>query len=91
MYHSKYDFIIENDNTLYIIENDVFLIFSEIVMSRDSNRCMTSEMNSLYINQLWTMVEAPMGVTQQVANRNVNLDFLLAIATYYPESLSLVG
>ena len=46
-------------------------------MSRDSDRwleTMTFEMNSLYINQVWTMVEAPIGMTQQVANRDVNLD-----------------
>ena len=63
-------------------------------MSRDFDRwlkTMKFEMNSLYINQVWTMVEATMGMTQQIANRNVNLDFLLAIAAHHLESLSLVG
>ena len=62
----------------FVIKNDIFLTYSEIVMSRDSNsrpEIMTSEMNSLYINQVWTMVKVSMGMTQQVAIRDVNLDF----------------
>ena len=53
MYHSKYEFVIENDDTPYIIENDIFLIYLKIIMSRDSDRwleTMISEMNLLYIN-----------------------------------------
>ena len=64
MYHSKYDFVIVNDCTPYIIVNDIFLTYSKIVMSTDSDRTMISELNFLYINQVWTMVEAPMGMTQ---------------------------
>ena len=45
-------------------------------------------MDSLNINQVWTMVEVPMGMTQQVAIRDVNPDF--AIATHHLEKLSLV-
>ena len=51
-------------------------------MSRDSDRwleTMISEMNSLYINQVWTMVEEPMGVIQWAANRNVNPDLCLLL------------
>ena len=51
----KYEFVIENDDTPYIIKNDVFLIHSEIVMSRDSDswlEIITSKMNSLHINQV---------------------------------------
>ena len=47
-------------------------------MRRDSDNYFETiifEMNSLYINQVWTMVVASMGMTQQVANRKVNLDF----------------
>ena len=76
----KYEFVIENDYTPYIIENGVFLTYLEIIKSRDSDNCLetiTSEMNSRYINQVWTMVEAPMGMTQQVANRNANPNFCL--------------
>ena len=54
-----------------------YLIHSEIVMSRDSNswpETLTSEIDSLYINQVWTLVEAPMGMTQQVAIKDAYLD-----------------
>ena len=47
-------------------------------MSRDSNswsEILTSEMDSLYINQVWTMVEALMGMTQQLAVRNISSNF----------------
>ena len=80
MYHSKYDFVIVNDYTPYSIMNDIILTYSEIVMGRDSDRWLetiASKMNFLYINQVWTMVEAPMGITQQAANKNVNLDYCL--------------
>ena len=58
MYHSKYEFVIENDDTPYIIEKNIFLTYSEIVMSRDSDKqleTMKFEMNSLYITKygLW--------------------------------------
>ena len=80
-----------NDCAPYIIENDIFLTYLKIIMSKDSDRWLEtieSEMNSQCINQVWTMVEASMGMTQQVANRNINLDFLLAIATHHLESFS---
>ena len=76
----KYGFVIENDNIPYTIENDIFLIYSKIIMSRDSgswSEIMTSKINSLYINQVWIMVVAPMGMTQQDAIRDVILNFLL--------------
>ena len=47
-------------------------------MSRDSDswpEILISEMDSLYINQMWTMVGAPMGLTQQVAIRDAYLNF----------------
>ena len=47
-------------------------------MSKDSDRWLETiilEMDSLYINQVWTMVEAPIGMTQQVAIRDVYPDF----------------
>ena len=52
MYLLKYEFIIENDDTLYIIENDVFLIYSKIVMSRDSDWNHKIQNEPLYINQV---------------------------------------
>ena len=56
----------------------LFLTYSEIIISSDSDswlETMTSKMDSLYINQVWTMVEAPMSMTQQVTNRDSNLNF----------------
>ena len=47
-------------------------------MNRDSDswpETLTSEIDSLYINQVQTMVEAPMGMTQQDAIRDAYLDF----------------
>ena len=44
-----------------------YLIHLEIVMSRNSDswlETLTSEIDSLYINQVWIMIEAPMGMTQ---------------------------
>ena len=55
-----------------------YLSHSEIVISRNSNsgpEILISEMNSWYINQIWTMIEAPMGMTQQVAIRDAYSDF----------------
>ena len=63
----SYGFIIENDDTPYIIENDIFLIYSNIIKNIDSDRwlkTMKPEMDSLYINQVWILVEAPMSATQ---------------------------
>ena len=61
----RYGFIIEN-NKAHIIENDEPLTYTEAIMSRDSNKwleAMKSEMDSLYSNQVWTLVDAPEGVT----------------------------
>ena len=62
----RYDFIIENDNLINIIQDDDPLTYLEVVMSRDSDRwleAIKSEMNSMYTNQVWTLVDAPKGVT----------------------------
>ena len=78
MYYSKYRFVIMNDDTSYIIMYNIFLTHLEIVMSRDSDswlEILISKIDSLYINQVWTMVEAPMGLTQQVAFRDTYSNF----------------
>ena len=62
----RYSFIIENDNSINIIQNDDPVIYLKAIMSRDSDRwleAMKSEMDSMYTNQVWTLVEAPEGVT----------------------------
>ena len=59
-------FVIENDNTIYIIENDDPTTYSEVVMSSDSDKWLNTmkfKMDSMYANQVWTLVDAPEGVT----------------------------
>ena len=51
----RYGFVIENDNTSHIIENDEPTSYLEAVMSSDSDKwlnAMKSEMDSMYINQV---------------------------------------
>ena len=67
MSDSDMNFIIENNNTPHIIENDDPMTYSEAVISRNSDRWLKAikfEMDFLYINQVWTLVEVPVGVTQ---------------------------
>ena len=62
----RYGFIIEYDNTTHIIENDDPTTYSEAVMSSDSDKwlnAMKSEIDSMYANQVWILVDAPEGVT----------------------------
>ena len=62
----RYGFVIENDNTPHIIENDDPMTYSEAVMSSDSSKWLKAikfKMNSMYDNQVWTLVDAPEGVT----------------------------
>lgn len=50
----------------HIIENDDPLTYSEVVMGRDSDqwlKAMKSEIDYMYTNQVWTLVDAPEGVT----------------------------
>ena len=61
----RYGFVIENDNTSHIIENDDPTTYSEAIMSSDSDKwlnAMKSEMDSLYTNQFWILVDASEGV-----------------------------
>ena len=49
----RYDFVIENDNLINIIQNDDPLTYSEAIMSRDSDRWLEAikfEMDSMYTN-----------------------------------------
>ena len=61
----KYGFIIEN-NEAHIIENDKSLTYTKAIMSRDSDKwlkAMKFKMDSMYSNQMWTLVDASEGVT----------------------------
>ena len=52
IYLSKYGFVIVNDCIPYIIENDIFLIYSEIVMSRDWQMAWNHDIqNELSVHQ----------------------------------------
>ena len=62
----RYGFIIENDNSINIIQDDDPLTYSKAVMSRDSDRwleAMKFKMDSMYTNQIQTLVDALEGVT----------------------------
>ena len=62
----RYGFIIKNDNMPYIIENDDPMTYSKAIMISDSNKWLNatkSKMDSMYINQVWTLVDALEGVT----------------------------
>ena len=62
----KYGFVIENDNTSHIIENDDPMPYSEAVMSSNSDKwlnVMKSKIDSIYTNQVWTLVDKPEDVT----------------------------
>ena len=62
----RYGFIIENDNTSHIIRNDDLTTYSKAVMSNDSDKWLNTmkfKMDSMYTNQVWTLVDAPEGVT----------------------------
>ena len=61
----RYGFVIENNET-HIIENDEPLTYMEAIMRRDSDKwleAMKFKMDSIYSNQVWTLVDAPGGVT----------------------------
>ena len=62
----RYGFVIENDNTSHIIENDDPMTYLEAVMSSDSDKWFEAikfEMDSMYTNQVWTLVDTSEGVT----------------------------
>ena len=60
-----YGLVIENDNELSIIDDDNPMTYNEAMSSVDSEKwqsAMKSEMDSMYSNQVWTLVEAPKDV-----------------------------
>ena len=62
----RYEFIIENDNTSHIIENDDPTTYSKAVMSYNFDKWLNaikSEIDSMYTNQVWILVDAPESVT----------------------------
>ena len=62
----RFGFVIKNDNTFHIIENDDLTTYSEAVMSSDSNKWLNTmkfEMDSMYVNQVWTLIDSPKDMT----------------------------
>ena len=62
----RYRFVIKNDNTTHIIENDDPTTYSEAVMSSDFDKwlnAMKFEIDSMYVNQVWILVDTSEGVT----------------------------
>ena len=57
---------LKNNNSINIIQDDDPLTYSEAIMSRDSDRWLEAikfEMDSMYTNKGWILVDAPEGVT----------------------------
>ena len=62
----RYGFVIENDNLSHIFENDDLTAYWKVVMSSDSDRqleVIKSKIDSMYANQVWTLVDAPEDMT----------------------------
>ena len=60
----RYGFIIEN-NEAQVIQNDEPLTYTEAIQSSDSDKwqeAMDFEIDSMYVNQVWSLVDAPEGV-----------------------------
>ena len=77
----RYGFVIENDNISHIIENDDPTTYSKAVMSGDSDKwhnTMKFKMDSMYTNQVWTLVDVLEGVTpigcKWVFNKKIGAD-----------------
>ena len=76
-----YGLVIENDNELSIINDDDPVSYNEAMSSVDSEKwqsAMKSEMDSMYINQVWTLVQAPKDVKpiecKWIYKRNIGED-----------------
>ncbi|KAL8115369.1 hypothetical protein AgCh_022017 [Apium graveolens] len=76
-----YGLIIENDNELSVIDDDNPVTYNEAMSSVDLEKwhsAMKSEMESMYTNQVWTLVKAPEGVKpigcKWVYKRKIGID-----------------
>ena len=61
----RYGFVIGDDNEASIIQDDDLLTYSEAIERKDSNKwlsAMKSEMDSMYSNQVWTLMDPPNGI-----------------------------
>ncbi|PKI74773.1 hypothetical protein CRG98_004791 [Punica granatum] len=61
----RYGFLVTQDNDILLIDNDEPTTYAEAVTGLDFEKwlkTMRSEMESMYTNQVWTLVDPPKGV-----------------------------
>ncbi|KAJ8753578.1 hypothetical protein K2173_022819 [Erythroxylum novogranatense] len=88
----RYGFLVNEQNDVLLIEDDEPTTYEEVLKSSESEKwlqAMKAEMDSMYENQVWTLVEAPEGIKpigcKWVFKKKTDMDgnILLAIATHY--------
>ena len=60
----RYGFLVTNDKTIELVDQDERTTYHEAMMSPDSEKllqAMKSEMQSMYVNQIWNLVDPPEG------------------------------
>ena len=60
----RYGFIVTDDKTIELVDQDEPTTYHEVMMSPDSEKwlkAMKSEMQSMYDNQVWNLVDPPEG------------------------------
>ncbi|PKI69439.1 hypothetical protein CRG98_010142 [Punica granatum] len=60
----RYGFLVTQDNNVLLIDNDEPTTYAEAVIGPDSEKwleAMRSKMESMYTNQVWTLVDPPEG------------------------------
>ena len=83
-----YGFLVE-DNTIDLPDHDDPNTYSEAILDVDSGKwheAMKSEMDSMYTNQVWDLVELPKGVRPLVASGSLR-ERLMQMAKYKPTRL----
>ena len=61
----RYGFLISEQKDVLLIENDEPTTYEESLNSSESNKwinAMKSKMDSMYTNQVWTLVDPPEGI-----------------------------
>ena len=61
----RYDLLMTGNNDVLVIENDEPICYKEVLKSSESDKwlkAMRSEMDSMYENEVWTLVDPPEGI-----------------------------
>src|SRR5262249_24233818 len=61
----RYEFLISEDKDVFLVEENEPTSYKEAISDIDSIKwleAMKSEMDSMYTNQVWTLVDAPEGI-----------------------------